>query len=128
MLRKEEGFGCINAAVEAGEKLYPNTSVEGRESIRHELRSLQDGWEGFNSSLSATQKQLDGSKMELASFEAQFEQQSKWLSDMEAQADTEPELKTTLQEKKALLQRYKVPEFILLYCRVMIGKNPVKYC
>ena len=38
MAEKEEGALRVNNALEAGEKLYPNTASEGREIIRQELR------------------------------------------------------------------------------------------
>ncbi|XP_035824390.1 nesprin-1 [Aplysia californica] len=105
--QKEQGASCFNSALEAGEKLYPNTSNEGREGIRRELRSLRDSWEGFNDSLSDTQRQLDSSRMQWQSFDENFEQLQKWVAEVEAQMDSDPELKATLQEKKALLQHYK---------------------
>ncbi|GFO48198.1 nesprin-1, partial [Plakobranchus ocellatus] len=104
---KDEGSGLFNTALEAGEKLYPNTSNEGREAIRHELRGLRDNWESFNDSLSDTQRQLDSSRMQWQTFDDSFEQLQKWVNGVEQQVQAEPELKATLQEKKALLQNYK---------------------
>ena len=106
--QKEKGSVCFNTALESGEKLYPNTSNEGREGIRRELRSLRDSWEGFNDSLSDTQRQLDSSQMHWRSFDENYEQLQKWVNEVEGQMDPEPELKANLQEKKALLQHYKV--------------------
>lgn len=107
LVHKEEGSTLVNAAFEAGEKLYPNTSNEGRESIRHEMRSLRDTWDRFSDHLSNTQRQLDSSRMQLMSFDENFEQLNKWVDDMEVKM-RESEMKTTLPEKKNLLQQYKV--------------------
>ena len=106
--QKDQGSACFNAALEAGEKLYPNTSNEGREGIRRELRSLRDSWEAFNDGLSDSQRQLDSSSMQWKSFDENFEQLAKWVTEVEGQMDSEPELKSSLQEKKALLGHYKV--------------------
>ena len=48
---KEQGQLKFDTAVEHGEKLYLTTSTEGREAIRHDLRSLRDKWEGYTDSL-----------------------------------------------------------------------------
>ena len=113
----------FNTALEAGEKLYPNTSNEGREAIRHELRGLRDSWEGFNDTLSDTQRQLDSSRMQWQSFDDSFDQLQKWVAGVEQQVQAEPELKATLQEKKALLQNYKVQtvSLVLLVLIISLG-------
>ena len=38
---KDSNLTIVNEAVESGERLYPNTAADGREIIRHELRSLK---------------------------------------------------------------------------------------
>ena len=98
----------FNSALEAGEKLYPNTSNEGREAIRRELRSLRDNWEGYNDNLNETQRHLEGSKMQWMSFDENFEQLEKWVDDSDRQLEDDMDLKNTLQEKKAALQHYRV--------------------
>ena len=105
---KEQGLALFNAALEAGEKLYPNTSNEGREEVRRELRNMRDSWESFNDSLNETHRTLKSSIMQLSSFEENFEQLQQWVHDTESQVLVEPELKATLQEKKAQLQNLKV--------------------
>nr|KAG5692778.1 hypothetical protein BaRGS_009394 [Batillaria attramentaria] len=104
---KEQGLALFNAALESGEKLYPNTSNEGREEVRRELRSLRDHWEGFSDALNETQRSLESSRMQWSSFDENFEQLMQWVHDMEGQTISEPELKGTLQEKKAQLQNLK---------------------
>ncbi|KAH9507324.1 hypothetical protein Btru_056910, partial [Bulinus truncatus] len=104
---KENGASVFNAAIEAGERLYPNTANDGRENIRRELRSLRDTWETFNDSLNETQRQLDSSRMQWQSFDENFDQLFHWVQDVESKVEMEPELKSSLQEKKALLQNYK---------------------
>ena len=41
MNSKDSNLAVVNEAVESGERLYPNTAADGREIIRHELRSLK---------------------------------------------------------------------------------------
>ncbi|XP_025103982.1 nesprin-1-like isoform X4 [Pomacea canaliculata] len=104
---KEQGLALFNAAIEVGEKLYPNTSNEGREEVRRELRNLRDSWEGFTDSLNETQRSLESSRMQWSSFDDSFEQLMNWVHDMESQVIAEPDAKSTLQEKKAVLQNLK---------------------
>ena len=56
MVEKEQGSALFNAALESGERLYPNTSNEGREEIRRELRSMRESWETFSDKLNDTQR------------------------------------------------------------------------
>ncbi len=111
LVNKDEGLARFNAALEHGEKLYPNTSNQGRESIRRELRGLRDTWESFQDKLNETQRQLEGARMQWSSFDENFEQLAKWIDDTENHVTAEPELKNSLQEKKAQLQQCKVQKF-----------------
>jgi len=120
-------MALFNAALESGEKLYPNTSNEGREEIRRELRNMRDSWESFNDSLNDTQRSLESSRMQWSSFDENFDQLMQWVHDMESQVITEPELKGTLQEKKAQLQHLKVRAADAEHCTVD-ELFPVKLC
>lgn len=108
MEAKEEGLGLFNSALESGEKLFPNTSNDGRETIRHELRSLRENWELFNDSLNDTQRSLESSRMQWSTFDENYDQLLKWVTDMGCQIEHDNELCNTLQEKKAMLQHYRV--------------------
>lgn len=104
----EDGLGRFNSALESGERLYPNTSNEGREGIRRELRSLRDQWENYNDTLHETQRNLDSCRMQWSSFDENFEQLEKWVSESTELLEEDADPKNTLQEKKAALQHYRV--------------------
>lgn len=72
------------------------------------MRNLRDSWEGFTDSLNETQRSLESSRMQWSSFDDSFEQLMNWVHDMESQVIAEPDAKSTLQEKKAVLQNLKV--------------------
>lgn len=108
MADKEEGLAKFNAALEAGEKLYPNTSNNGRESVRKDLRALREKWESFNDKLNDTQRALESSRMQWTTFDDNYDQLLKWVADMDNQVQEDEELRNTLQEKKAMLQHYRV--------------------
>jgi hypothetical protein len=42
MAEKDHGLQKLNATIEAGEKLYPDTAAGGREKVRQELRTSKD--------------------------------------------------------------------------------------
>lgn len=69
---------------------------------------MRDSWESFNDALNDTQRSLESSRMQWSSFDENFDQLMQWVHDTESQVMTEPELKATLQEKKAQLQNLKV--------------------
>ncbi|XP_076442566.1 muscle-specific protein 300 kDa-like isoform X3 [Babylonia areolata] len=104
---KEQGLALFSAALEAGERLYPNTSNEGREEVRRDLRNMRDTWESFNDALNDTQRSLESSRMQWSTFDENFDQLMQWVLETESQVMVEPELKATLQEKKAQLQNLK---------------------
>ena len=104
----DSGLGTFNSALESGERLYPNTSNEGRENIRRELRALREKWENYNDNLNETQRKLEGSRMQWSSFDENFEQLENWMEDSAEQLKEDDEVKNTLQEKKASLQHYRV--------------------
>lgn len=48
----------LNNTIELGEKLYPSTSLEGREIIRQQLQELQQSLESLYDSISSTEREL----------------------------------------------------------------------
>lgn len=48
----------LNNTVELGEKLYPSTALEGRESIRMQLQQLQQALEALFDSISSAEREL----------------------------------------------------------------------
>ena len=105
---RDQGLAKFNSARESGEKLYPNTSADGREGIRQELRLLQADWENYCDSLNDLQRHLETSLMQWSSYEDGYENLLKWIQDMEYSLKSDMELKTTLQEKKTMLQQCRV--------------------
>ena len=105
---KEQESGKIHQTIDLGEKLYPNTAVEGREIIRQQLRSLREKWESLSDLLSENQRQMEVSLVQLSSYEDSFEQFQKWLTNIEIKVKRDGESKGSLQEKKVQLQSHKI--------------------
>ncbi|KAJ8309206.1 hypothetical protein KUTeg_014080 [Tegillarca granosa] len=121
---RDAGFAKLNQVVEAGEKLYPNCSTEGREVVRQELRQLKIGWESLFDDLSATQRKLEVALVQWTSFDDSYGQVEHWLRDMESQLEGQLPLRSTLEEKKTQLQNYKVlHQDVLSYQRVIDSVN-----
>ncbi|XP_059468655.1 muscle-specific protein 300 kDa isoform X2 [Neocloeon triangulifer] len=98
----------INTTVELGEKLYPFTAVEGREAIRLQLEELQQALETLFDEVSGTEKKLQEKLSRWTNFEELSDHMKKWLKDVEPQLPEEIVLWTTLDEKRAQLQSYRL--------------------
>lgn len=109
-LLSEQGAAMqlINNTVELGEKLYPFTAVEGRETIRLQLEELQQALETLFDEVSGTEKKLQEKLSRWTNFEELSDHMKKWLKDVEPQLPEEIVLWTTLDEKRAQLQAYRL--------------------
>jgi len=108
MVEQKQGLQKLDLAVQHGEKLYPDTSASGRESIRKQLRTAKDIWDTLVSDTTETQRRFDLSIMLWATYSESAEQLDKWLLEVEAWLKSDTELKNTLQEKRSQLQNSKV--------------------
>ena len=105
---KQQETPRLQKTMELGEALYPNTTAEGREIVRQELRSLQDRWESFCDQLADTQRGVEMSLLQWSSFDDNCGQLNKWLQQINSNLDADNELKATLNEKRNQLQNHKV--------------------
>ncbi|XP_012253400.2 muscle-specific protein 300 kDa isoform X14 [Athalia rosae] len=97
----------VNTTVEAGERLYPTTGMEGREIIRQQLLELQQAMETLYDGVGSTEREIQTKLSRWSGFDECSEAFKKWLDEAEAQLAPEIELKTTLDEKRAQLQVYR---------------------
>jgi len=105
------------------EKLYAQTSPDGREIIRQNMkyqfilyrywskilmnfgfRDLRNAWESVSETLQSSLSKLDNCLLQFAEFSLSQEQLTKWLKNIEQAMQQHTETKATLQEKKAQLQ------------------------
>ena len=111
---KDSGFKKLTDTVEIGEKLYPNTTSQGRDVIRQEIRGLKQDWESLYDEVLSAQRQLEVNLVQWTSFEDSYSQLDSWLINIEDQIKGEMPLKANLEEKKTQLQNYRVcPNFML---------------
>ena len=98
----------FESVVDLGEKLYAQTSPDGREIVRQQLRNLRTLWDGFSEDLQSATQKLDQCLMQFAEFSLSQEQLTAWLRDVERAMHQHTELKCTLEEKRAQLQNHKI--------------------
>ena len=105
---KDVGYSKLTGAMEAGEKLYPNTATAGRDDIRQKLRTLKQDWDTLYDDVSSSQRELDVKLVQWTSYEDSSQQLLNWLSNMEGQLKGSIPLMSTLDEKKKQQQAYRV--------------------
>ena len=94
--------------IEMGEKLYPHTSVDGKEVIREQLQILRKNWDALTEEIQNNSIKIDTCIQQFSDFTSSQEQLTKWLKDIEKHMQQHTELKPSLQEKKAQLQNHKI--------------------
>jgi nesprin-1 len=97
----------LNAVIESGEKLYPTTGTEGREIIRAQIQELQGAFDSFYDDLGCIEREMNGKLTRWSGFEESKNKLKSWLSELEKDMPREIELKATLDEKRAQLQKYR---------------------
>ena len=105
---REVGLGKLNTAIEAGEKLYPDTASAGRERIRQQLRTAKDVWDSLLGDLNELQRRYDNVTSQWSTFREGQEILEKWMLEVETWIRTDTDLRNTLQEKRSQLQNNKV--------------------
>lgn len=95
----------LNNVIELGEKLYPNTDVVGRETVRLQIQELAQVLEKLFDNVHNTNHELQSKLSKWFGFEECAENLDKWLAGIEV--GNEIVLKSTLDEKRQQLQIYR---------------------
>ena len=91
-----------------GENLYPHTNPEGREQLRHQLKTLKNDWDNYTEDLLSLGQKIDQCVHQFAEFSDSQEQLSNWLKEVEKSIQSHTALRSTLQEKNLQLQNHKL--------------------
>ena len=105
---KNRGLDKLNAAIEEGEKLYPDTAPPGRDKIRQQLRTAKDVWDSLMGDLTEISRRLDTQRDQWSAYLDSSDQVERWLLEVETWLDADDGLKDGLSEKKTKLQNCKV--------------------
>lgn len=108
LAEKEQAEPMLAAVTLAGERLYPDTSSQGREIIRSELRNLRDRWDKLNEGIKEHQKLQEAHTVQWSSYNDLMQQVLAWLDSMEKIVQGETGTgSSSSQELKAKLSKYK---------------------
>ena len=103
---KPEGQAKLRSATEKGKSTVPNTASRGQDVIREELKSLADDFDSWMANVSETSSLLDKTLQQWQDFDETYNRLSIWLKEMEEKVKGVVELKTTIEKKQALFERY----------------------
>ena len=105
---QQVGLSHLNAAIEAGERLYPDTAAPGREKVRQQLRTARDVGDAVVGDLAEAQRHHAATATLWASFSQGQQDVERWLLEAETWVKADSELRNSLQEKRSQLQNMKV--------------------
>ncbi|CAG9785832.1 unnamed protein product [Diatraea saccharalis] len=97
----------VNNTCELGEKLYPSTSLEGKEIIEQQLQDIQQAIDNLYENITKAEKNLDSELNKWSSFEDNLKNVQQWLLTAEKNLPKEIELRATLDEKRNQLNVYR---------------------
>lgn len=101
----ESLFAALNAA---GEKALPETSTQGREKIRKDLRDIRDRWDKLDEGIRNLEKRQEAQTVQLSSYQDILGQTVNWLDQVEKLIHNEnPATWTSAQEIRSKLYKYK---------------------
>ncbi|XP_037820489.1 nesprin-1-like, partial [Lucilia sericata] len=101
-------FAALNAA---GEKALPETSTQGREKLRKEMRDIRDRWDKLDEGIRNLQKKQEAQTVQLSSYQDILGQVVNWLDQVEKAIQNEnPATWTSAQEIRSKLYKFKTTQ------------------
>lgn len=105
---KDVGLRKLNGTFQCSDKLYPDTSVIGRENVRQQVLTAKSSWNSLVSDLAEVQRMHDASATMLQVFQQQCQAVEDWMRVTELKDGRDLEPKNTLQEKREQLHTQRV--------------------
>src|SRR6218665_2166250 len=105
---KDVGLRKLNGTFQCSDKLYPDTSVIGRENVRQQVLTAKSSWNSLVSDLAEVQRRHDASATMLQVFQQQCQAVEDWMRVTELKDGRDLEPKNTLQEKHKQLHTQRV--------------------
>lgn len=103
--RAEPLLASVNSL---GEKALPETSTQGREKIRQDLRDIRDRWDRVNEGIRGLQKRQEAQSLQWSSYQDNLQQILTWLDSTEKLLEQEnPNSWTSTQEIRSKILKYK---------------------
>lgn len=117
-----EGKKKVDATIEEGEKTVSQTGVKGQAKIKSDLHKLTKDIENLKIECSENLDSVSQTVESLQSFDKECEELSIWLKDVKSRF-TNPQLKSSLQEKQNQVAELKVRSFHLITQSVRVSVN-----
>jgi len=108
MGNRDEGQSRLTAVTDCSSALYANTTVDGRDIVRQQLRQLRERWEKFIERITVAEQTVEKVSATWVAFSEQCDELEEWLDMIHSRLSTATVLQNTLQEKKDHLQLVKV--------------------
>lgn len=108
LTEREQAENMISSLTTLGEKVIPETSTQGREKIRQDLRDIRDRWDKLDDGIRNLQKRQEAQTMQWSSYQDTLQQTLSWLEGMEKNLQQEsPNTWTSTQEIRSKLFKHK---------------------
>lgn len=105
---RDQAEALLSSLTTLGEKTLPETSTQGRERIRQELRDARDRWDKLDEGIRNLQKQQEAQTLQWSSYQDVLQQILLWLDSMENVIEQEnPSTWISTQEIRSKLFKYK---------------------
>ncbi|KAF3420921.1 hypothetical protein E2986_09204 [Frieseomelitta varia] len=123
LAEKEQGEHRLGSLISFGERILADTSAQGRELIRHELRQARERWDKLVESIAEQQKKQDAQSLQWTNYQETLQQILAWLDTMERSIKQDSTITwSSLQEIKSKLLKSKgMHQEILAYKRIIEG-------
>lgn len=109
LAEKEQAEHRLASLTSLGERILPDTSAQGREAIRHELRNARERWDRLAEGITEQQKKQDAQSLQWSSYQETLQQILTWLDTMERVIKQDFSIAwSSLQEIRSKLLKLKV--------------------
>lgn len=109
LTEKEQAEHRLASLTSHGERILPDTSAQGREVIRQELRHARERWDRLAEGISEQQKKQDAQSLQWTTYQETLQQILAWLDTMERVVKQDSAtVWSSLQEIRSRLLKLKV--------------------
>lgn len=109
LTEKEQGEHRLGSLISFGERILADTSAQGREIIRQELRQARERWDKLFEGIADQQKKQDAQSLQWSNYQETLQQILAWLDAMERSVRQDSTIAwSSLQEIKSKLLKSKV--------------------
>jgi nesprin-1 len=106
---REQADHRLTALGAAGDRILPDTSAQGREIIRQQIRRIRDRWDNLAEGIAEQQKKQGIQSLQWSSYQETLQQILTWLDNMERNVKHEAStIPSSLQEVRSKLLKCKV--------------------